>query len=187
MRSAGLNFRYDVVDVRDMDGEALVESEFISDNILAVLARTGDRAGAIRRIIGKIGRLEPGRREDAIRKLLILSGIRGLEKTVTEERNRMPVTFDIMDNEVLGPVIREGIRQGLEQGLAEGREQGLEQGQAEGSRRIMRVLLEKRFGMLPAWVNQRLASCTDSQTDDLALRLLDAKSLESLFCQPETY
>ena len=77
----------------------------------------------------------------------------------------MPVHFDIMDNEVLGPLLRKG----------------LEQGRGEGSRRILRSQLQKRFGALPASVDERLAVCSLAQADDLALRLLDAKSLADLF------
>ena len=51
----------------DLDGEELLSSDSISDNILAALTRTTDNIGTIRRIIAKIVRLEPGRREDAVR------------------------------------------------------------------------------------------------------------------------
>jgi hypothetical protein len=86
----------------------------------------------------------------------------------------MPVTsFDIMDNEVLGPAIRKGIEQGIEQGL--------QKGVHKGETKILRIMLEKRFGRLPVWVKERLKKCTVQEAEDLALRLLDARTLEELF------
>jgi hypothetical protein len=166
IREAGMDFRYDLLDIRDVDGETLLQSDHIADNLLAILTGTTDYLSTIRRIIGKIARLEHGRREDALRKLLILSGMRGLAKTVEREKNNIPVTFDIMDNEVLGPMIRKGLEQGLEQGRGEGR-------------KVITALLEQRFGKLPAWVGERLSRSPLGDTD-LALRMVNAKSLEEL-------
>ena len=189
LQAEGLSYQYSLIDIRNIDGEGLLESPVISDNLIAVLATHVDSVAAIRRIMMKIALLDHGCREDAVRKLLILSGMRGLATTVEHERRNMPVHFDIMDNEVLGPVLRKGLEQGREQGLEEGRqegreqgrEQGLKEGRAEGSRRILRSQLQKRFGALPASVDKRLAACSLTQTDDLALRLFDAKSLADLF------
>ncbi len=164
VEAMGIRFRYDLLDVRDLDCEALLESDAVSDNILAVLTRTNDRIGTIRRILGKISRLAPGRREDAVRKLLILSGMRGFETVVIEERIRMPVTFDIMDNKVLGPAIRQGIAQGIEQ----------------RSREVLRAFLQKRFGALPEWAERTVATCTSDQALELALRTLDAPTIEKV-------
>jgi hypothetical protein len=196
-QTEGLEFRYRLVDIRNLDGEVLLASELISDNILAVLTRTEDAVSTVRRIMSNLARVAPGEREDALRKLLILSGIRGLAQIVEQQRRSMPVTFDIMDNEVLGPVLREGIAQGIEIGIAQGIEKGISQGVKKGlsqgvkkglaqgveigSRQVVRSLLEKRFGPLPAWADQRLAAFSASQTDDLALRFLDAETLDELF------
>jgi hypothetical protein len=107
--------------------------------------------------------MEHGRREDAVRKLLILSGTRGLAKTVEQEKNRMLATFDIMDNEVLGPVIRQGRKEGHEQ----------------GSRQVVLAVLQQRFGTLPQWATQRLANRPLSQTE-FAVKVLSVNSLDEL-------
>ena len=77
----------------------------------------------------------------------------------------MPVDFDIMDHELFGPAIR----------------QGIEQGRREEARENLRRQIERRFGPVPTWVDQRLAESSLSQTEDLYLRILDAKSIEDLF------
>ena len=76
----------------------------------------------------------------------------------------MPVTFDIMDNKVLGPAIRQGIAQGIEQ----------------GSREVLHALLRKRFGALPEWAERTVATCTSDQALELALRTLDAPTIEKV-------
>jgi hypothetical protein len=45
---------------------------------------------------------------------------------------------------------------------------------------ILRRQLEKRFGALPGWAAEKLASLPASELEDLSERLLDAKSVEEL-------
>src|ERR1035438_1357045 len=54
--------------------------------------------------------------------------------------------LDIMDNEVLGPVLRKGLRQGRLEGRVEGR--------VEGQVEILLSLIQKRFGRIPPAVAQ---------------------------------
>jgi hypothetical protein len=72
-----------------------------------------------------------------------------------------------MDHEVLGPLIR----------------QGMEQGRAEAYRREQALILrqiEKRFGPVSASLRERLESLSLDETEQVALRLLDANSLDEL-------
>ena len=166
----GLNFRYEVIDFRELDGEAMLRRDSVAMNVLSVLAGLDEPEDAVRRIIMKIAGLEsPEARADALRKLLIVAGLRGLEEFVEEKSREMPITQDIMDHKVLGPAIRKGIDQGRQEGLQ------------EGERQILRLLLEKRFGPLPDWAGKRLEECTAREAEALALRLLDSGSLEELF------
>ena len=41
-------------------------------------------------------------------------------------------------------------------------------------------LMQKRFGTLPHWVDERLADETSDELEQLGLRLLDAQSLGDL-------
>jgi hypothetical protein len=75
----------------------------------------------------------------------------------------MPILNDIMDHEVIGPLIR--------------------QGRQEGRQDVLHRQLEKRFGHLPAWVETHLKSLPGADLDDLAVRILDAHRLEELFPQ----
>lgn len=73
----------------------------------------------------------------------------------------MPVVFDIMDNEVFAPVILRSIQQ--------------------GTRDVIRALLEKRFGSIPVWVEDRLTAASTAQLNEFALRLLDAQTFQQIF------
>jgi hypothetical protein len=45
-----VTFRYQTVDIRDLDGDQLLESDRIGENVTAILARLRDRRAAVQRI-----------------------------------------------------------------------------------------------------------------------------------------
>ena len=63
----------------------------------------------------------------------------------------------------------------------EGREEGRVEGEARGRTEVLLTLLRRRFGELPTSLVLRLATSTIAQLDAIALRILDAKSLEEVF------
>jgi predicted transposase YdaD len=79
---------------------------------------------------------------------------------------------------------RQGLEEGLEKGLEKGREQGLEQGLeaglTEGKAAVLLRQLRKRFGALPAAVEQRIRSADGDTLDTWAERVLDATSLNEV-------
>ncbi len=77
----------------------------------------------------------------------------------------MPILNDIMDHDLLGPVFR----------------QGRQEGRQEGELALLRRQAIKRFGTLPAWADQRLASLSITEIEDISVRILDAKTIENLF------
>jgi hypothetical protein len=91
---------------------------------------------------------------------------------VEQEARKMPIHIDILENEVLG---RE-----YKRGLQEGELRGEQRGEVRGELTIFRVLLEKRFGPIPNWAEERLGKLTTRELEDRSLLLLDAGSLEEL-------
>jgi predicted transposase YdaD len=166
--SHSLEFRFRLVDIRELDGAALLEDESAEANVIAVLMRLGDRRAAVRTILRRIAGSDPDRRQIALREFIILAGLRHLGAIIEEETKTMPILDDIMDHDLLGPAIRRG----LQQGRAEGR--------VEGERTVVLRLIEKRFGAVPAWARQRLVAMSGHEVEETALRLLDARSLEDL-------
>ncbi len=66
-------FGYTLVDARELDGAALLASERVEDNFLAILTRLEDRTRAIRQILGRIAGLEKHARRDALAHFLIIA------------------------------------------------------------------------------------------------------------------
>ena len=75
----------------------------------------------------------------------------------------MPTLDDIMGHEVLGRELKRGLALGY---------------QCEQA--IIERQIGKRFGPLPSWAKERLAAMPPSETEEIALRLLEASSLEDL-------
>jgi hypothetical protein len=72
----------------------------------------------------------------------------------------MPITEDIRNHEVLG---RE-----------------YQNGRLEGALTILRLVIEKRFGAMPTWVQELLSTKSLSELEELSERVLDVQSLEEL-------
>ena len=163
-----ISFRCRVVDIRQLDGEPLLDSANLEDNLMAVLMRLTDEREAVRRILHRIAESDPSRRDVAVRELTILAGLRHLGAIIKRETKTMPILDDIMDHDLLGPILRRGLQQGRQEG------------RQEGEQTIVMRQIEKRFGAVPAWVRQRLEAMSTADVEEVAIRLLDARDLEEL-------
>jgi predicted transposase YdaD len=159
--------RFHLVDIRDLDGERLLASTNVGDNILAVLTRLGEQPKVVRRILERIAAERPGDRDEALTELFIFAGLRKMEVEARREATKMPILNDIMDNRVIGPAIRKGLRQG----------------RVEGQVEILLSQIQKRFGRIPPAVGERIAALKPAQLRRVGLRLLDAQRIEDLFAR----
>jgi len=160
-----LTCRYTIVDIRHWDAETFLRSDRPADTVLSILGRYADRLETVRRILERIAKMRGSSRKIAFSKLMILAGIRKLDEVVEQEAKQMPILNDIMDHGVIGPAIRQGRREG----------------KIEGAAAIAQRLLSARFGPLSATTKKRLAKLTLPELEDLAIRLLTAKSIAELF------
>lgn len=161
LNGPALTYSYRLLDIRELNGERLLESEQVGDNIVAILARVKDPKAAIHRVVQRIAKLDAGDRESALRSLLILAGLRKLSQVVVEETRNVPILNDILDHEVLGREYKKGVEQ--------------------GEVIILRRQIQTRFGNVPAWVEQRLTNLSTAELEQLGIRILDAATLEDLF------
>ena len=168
LNGEGLSFRFRLLDARELDGERLLNSDQIGDNIIAILTRLPDHKAAVAQILGKIASLDVAAREVALRQLLLLSGLRQMEENIEEEARKMPVLNDLLDNKVLGREFKKG--------LEEGRQEGLHQGELT----VLRRQIERRFGQIPSWADERLRNKSVAELESLSVRVLDAKTIEEL-------
>jgi predicted transposase YdaD len=71
-------------------------------------------------------------------------------------------------------------QEGHQQGFQEGHLKGRQEGRQEGESRVVRKLLQSRFGALPEWVEHRLAAAGTEDLERWAERVLTAESLEQV-------
>jgi hypothetical protein len=72
----------------------------------------------------------------------------------------MPLTFNLLENEVFRDVFLEG--------------------EEKGQQRLLQRQLEHRFGKLPKWARTQLAAANAELLETWGLKLLEAKSLEEV-------
>jgi hypothetical protein len=80
----------------------------------------------------------------------------------------MPITENILDHELIGPAYKKG--------LQEGEQRGFERGELT----VLRRQIAKRFGAIPAWLEERLAQCSARDLEVLSERVLDAQNVDDL-------
>jgi hypothetical protein len=168
LRGPDVSFRYRTFDIRDLDGDLLLQSDEIGDNVIAILARLRDYKEAVRKIVDRIAGFAAAERQTALGQLLILAGLRHLEEAVEREARKMPIFIDILENKVLGREYKRGLQEGLQEG------------ELKGELKVLRRLIEKRFGAMPDWAEERLASRSTAELEELSVRVLDAHSIEEL-------
>jgi hypothetical protein len=87
---------------------------------------------------------------------------------------------DIRQHNVLGPEFKRAMQEGVQQGLQQGVQQGLQQGVQQEASTLLRRLIEKRFGAVPGWAEERIANRSVEELEELSVRVLDAHSVEEL-------
>lgn len=157
--------RYHLIDIRELDGEALLASGNLSDNVIALLTRIGTRPDTVQRIVSQVMSGPPEERGRAAEELMILAGLRKKSNPLAKELSQMPITEDIMDNPYVGPWLRKA--------RVEGR--------VEGQIELLLGLLRKRFGAVPAEVQKRLTMMTPAELQEAGLRLFDVNRIEDIF------
>ncbi|MBF0309668.1 MAG: hypothetical protein HQL56_09090 [Magnetococcales bacterium] len=181
IREPNLFFRYDVIDIRDIDCQEMLASASLEENILAVLCRMDNGRNTIREILRRIDRLKPKARADALTKLVIISGLRKLELTVQEEADNMAITVDVMENAVLRNLFlkarQESEREGEQIGQQIGQQIGLQKGKID----MLLELLQERFGAVPEGVKTRLAAADADTLKACGKRLFTAESIDQIF------
>ena len=71
-----------------------------------------------------------------------------------------------MDKKVLGQEYKRGLAEGFKHG-----------------RYLIARQIEKRFGPTPIWVKDKMLTLTQPELEEVALRVIDAPTLEKLFPQ----
>jgi predicted transposase/invertase (TIGR01784 family) len=128
----GLSYRFRLMDIREVDCEDMVRSDYISDIIIGSLCRVRDEDRYVERLLRAIRNLSEEEKKDTIKKALTLLRLRPIlyskvEKKVKEES--MPLTIVEIEKD---PYYKKGIRRGAKAGLKRGIKRGIERGRREG-------------------------------------------------------
>ena len=158
-----LVYRYGVLDIRDFDGDELLNSNQAGDVVLAFLCRGGEQRA--RAIIDRLKSHSPQARQRGLRLFLILSDLRPLTEPFYQEIESMSFLIDEETHPYLKRVLARGeVR-----------------GELRGERKIVHRMLESRFGPLPDWAEQRLEAADLPMIDRFADRILSADRLDQIF------
>jgi Domain of unknown function (DUF4351) len=160
-------FDFRIIDIREFESAPLLESPVLEDNVISVLLRTADRRQTVRKILRRIARASPAEGRRALEALFVLARLRHLGPLLNEETAKMPVLIDWMNDEVIGPRLRQALEEGEQRG-------------EERERRLLVRQIEKRFGPIPEWAQARLDAMSLDQLEETGLRLFDATTLEEL-------
>jgi hypothetical protein len=68
--------------------------------------------------------------------------------------------------------------------LQEAEKVGEERGERKGEAALLLRLLERRFGVLPEWVRERVGAAETAAVEEWGVRVLDAGSLDEVFVSP---
>ncbi len=143
-------YAYRLIDIHNLDGDPLIDSNNPNDNVLAILCKTKDTDATIRRILGKFSLLSHREMENYIRKLLYLSGLGNLAYKVKQEVLNMPITIDLDEYEIFKDVFVKGELKGRMEGRMEGelkgRMEGELKGRMEGRMEGIEDMLEIKYG-----------------------------------------
>ncbi|MSV31829.1 MAG: hypothetical protein EXQ57_04845 [Bryobacterales bacterium] len=158
--SPSIDFRFEIVNLREIDAEPLLASDDWADNALALLAK-GEPEKALNALLPKLRAMKGEDQNWAAGTLLLLSGILGLEETVGNRLKEVGM-INVMENKVLGPMILQAERKG----------------RSEGQHDLFQEMLSEKFGPLPVWALQRLQAAADDEFHIWAKRILSSTTLE---------
>ncbi|WP_200873714.1 hypothetical protein, partial [Candidatus Magnetobacterium casense] len=146
MKFKRIKYSYELIDARTLDGNQLIDSDDPDDIILAILCRFDDADVMIKRILAKLYRLQPRKRENYIRKFLYLAGLRNLAAKVKQEVLNMPITIDLDEYEFFKDIFTKGELKGRQEGKLEGRQEGILEGELKGELKGIEGMLEIKYG-----------------------------------------
>ena len=66
-------------------------------------------------------------------------------------------------------------------GIAKGITQGIAKGRIEGESKLLKRLLEHRFGVLPAWATEKLTNAPEPALEAWGEAVLTAPTLDAVF------
>ncbi|MBF0184641.1 MAG: Rpn family recombination-promoting nuclease/putative transposase [Magnetococcales bacterium] len=169
-----LNFRFPVVDLSVIPNQRLAQESRLYAGFLAL----------------KYGTRDPKEQMEVLEEL-ILAMVNAPDLFVSMVLYLL-TTFPYLREEHVRQIVSrvkpqeeaEMMSQFAQEILAKNKPEWLSVGRQEGEAKILIRQLQKRFGDLPPWANQKVADADSATLENWSIRLLDAKSLEEVFADP---
>jgi hypothetical protein len=97
----------------------------------------------------------------------------------------LPEVIDLQEmHAMLAERVKTWTEQWKQPGVEQGLQQGLEQGVSQGEAKLLRRLLVRRFGALPAWAEARLEHASEAELEVWADRVLECATLDEVINGP---
>ncbi len=139
LKIKNLVFKYEILDIRQIDCRVLLESLDPMDRLLACLCKVEDEVYLIEKLIKTMEGMNEEERKDYLLKALTLTELRpNLRIKLTEEVKPMPIVVRPEDIKLPKRKLRKdilyrlGLEEGKQIGLEEGKQIGLEEGKQIG-------------------------------------------------------
>ncbi len=144
LKIKNLVFRYEILDIRQIDCKILLESQDPVDRIMACLCKIEDEGYLIEKLVETLEGMEEEQRKDYIMKLLTLTELRPkLRIRLSEEVRHMPIVVRPEDIKLPKRKLRKDILYRL--GLEEGKQIGFQEGEIIGIEKGRKIGHEEGF------------------------------------------
>ncbi len=193
LRIKNLVFKYEILDIRQIDCKILLESQDPADRIMACLCKVEDEGYLIEKLVETLEGMEEEQRKDYIMKLLTLTELRPkLRIRLSEEVRHMPIVVRPEDIRLPKRKLRKdilyrlGLEEGKQIGLEEGKQIGFQEGEIIGiekgllksSQEMVIAIIEGKLGYVPEGVSDKIRSVKDREfLRALAKRLVVAEDV----------
>jgi len=178
LKIKNLVFKYEILDIRQIDCRVLLESPDPMDRLLACLCKVEDEVYLIEKLIKTMEGMNEEERKDYLLKALTLTELRpNLRIRLTEEVKPMPIVVRPEDIRLPKRKLRKDIlyRLGLEEGRKEGEVIGIEKGRKEGevigiekgllksAQDMLIAVVEAKLGYVPKGLEERVKDIKDRE------------------------
>ncbi len=160
LKLKNLVFRYEILDIRQIDCRVLLESPDPMDRLLACLCKVEDEAYLIEKLIKTMEGMNEEERKDYLLKALTLTELRpNLRIRLTEELKHMPIVVRPEDIRLPKRKLKKDILYRL--GLEEGKQIGIEEGLLKSAQEMLIAIIEGKLGYVPEEIANRVREIKD--------------------------
>ena len=119
----GLNYKYEIRNIKDIDCKYLIESDNINDNVLSILCNVQDIDKLLERLKNKLMSLDNKKREDYLRKITYLLRLRPNLNEKIQKINKGELAMPFIIEKTKDPLYKEGLLIGVEKGIEKGNQE----------------------------------------------------------------